>query len=188
MIIGRYTQSMRKFLLLIGLLLSLLSSTVVFAESAGGLRWTMPAGWTAEGARPMRAATYTIAPAPGDRASAECAVFFFGAGQGGSVSDNIERWRSQIVGPDGKPSTAKIDKRTARGLAITMVDSSGSYTGMGGPMATSSRAVPGYRLLGAVVEGPRGNNIFIKFTGPAKTVGANQQKFEQLLSTFQVDK
>jgi hypothetical protein len=161
---------------------------VLSAESAGGLRWTMPAGWKAEGALPMRVATYTIAPAPGDRTSAKCAVFFFGAGQGGSVSDNIERWRSQIVGADGKPSAAKIDKRTASGLTITLVDSSGSYTGMGGPMASRSRGVPGYRLLGAVVEGPRGNNIFIKFTGPAKTVGANQQKFEQLLASFQVDK
>jgi hypothetical protein len=55
---------------------------------------------------------------------------------------------------------------------------------MGGPMATSTRAVPGYRLLGAIVEGP-GGNVFIKFTGPAKTVAANQTKFEQLLTSFQ---
>jgi hypothetical protein len=168
-----------------------LSSTVILAESAGGLRWTMPAGWKAEAARPMRAATYTIAPSSGDRDSAECAVFFFGAGQGGSVADNIDRWRSQIQGPGdnvGKPAPAKIDKRQSRGLSITMVDASGAYTGMGGPMAGSQRAVPGYRLLGAVVEGPRGNNIFIKFTGPAKTIAANQPKFDQLLASFQPDK
>jgi hypothetical protein len=167
---------------------------LALAESAGGLRWTMPAGWKAEAARPMRAATYAIAPAAGDRDSGECAVFFFGPGQGGSVSDNIERWRSQIVGPDGKPSTAKIDKRTARGLTITMVDSSGAYTGMGGPAgAFANRGSPagaraGYRLLGAVVEGARGNNVFIKFTGPAKTIAANQPKFEQLLASFQPEK
>jgi hypothetical protein len=59
---------------------------------------------------------------------------------------------------------------------------------MGGPMAAASRAVPGYRLLGAVVEGPGGSNIFVKFTGPAKTVAANQQKFDQLLASFQADK
>jgi hypothetical protein len=162
-----------------------MTPTMLSAQSAGGLRWTMPGGWKAEAARPMRAATYTIPPAPGDTDSAECAVFFFGAGQGGSVEDNLERWRSQMLGPDGKPAQAKIDKRSARGLNITMIDASGSYTGMGGPMAGGSRAVPGYRLVGAVVQGPGGNNVFVKFTGPAKTVAANQPKFEELLASFQ---
>lgn len=170
------------------LLAPLLVPALTLAESAGGLRWTMPAGWKADAARPMRAATYTITPVAGDRGSAECAIFFFGPGQGGSVSDNIERWRSQMLRPDGKPAAAKVDKRTARGLTITMIDSSGAYTGMGGPMATTQRAVPGYRLLGAVVEGPRGNNVFIKFAGPAKTLDANRQKFDELLASFQVDK
>jgi len=40
----------------------------------------------------MRAATYTIVPAAGDTASAECVVYFFGAGQGGSVEANLDRW------------------------------------------------------------------------------------------------
>jgi hypothetical protein len=37
--------------------------------------------------------------------------------------------------------------------------------------------------LGAIVEGP-GGNVFVTFTGPAATVAANQQKFEQLLNSF----
>jgi hypothetical protein len=171
------------------LLLTLaLSQAVLLAQPAGGLTWKMPAGWKAEPARPMRAATYTVAPAPGDKDPAECGIFFFGAGQGGSVEDNIERWRSQILGPDGKPATPRIDKRAARGMNITVVDSSGAYTGMGGPMAARSRAVPGYRLVGAVVQGAGGNNIFVKFAGPAKTIAANQQKFEELLLSFQAQK
>jgi hypothetical protein len=165
-----------------------LAASLAFAESAGGLRWTMPGGWKAEPERPMRAATYTVPAAQGDKEPGECAVFFFGRGQGGTVQDNIDRWRGQIVGADGKPAVAKIDKGQARGLTLTRIDSSGSYTGLGGPMATSARAVPGYRLLGAVVEGPGGNNVFVKFTGPARTVAANQKQFEQLLSSFQVDK
>ena len=171
------------------LLLTLaLSQAVLLAQPAGGLTWKMPADWRAAPARPMRAATYTVLSAPGDKDPAECGIFFFGAGQGGSVDDNIERWRSQILGPEGKPAMAKIDKRVARGMNITLVDSSGAYTGMGGPMSASSSGVPGYRLLGAVVQGPGGNNIFVKFTGPAKTIAANQQKFEELLSSFQAQK
>ena len=73
------------------------------------------------------------------------------------------------------------------GLAISAIATSGEYSGMGGPMAASSPAVPGYRLLGAIVTGP-GGNVFIKFTGPEKTIAANQQKFEQMLASFQPEK
>ncbi len=131
----------------------------------------------------MRAATYTILPAPGDAASAECVVYFFGAGQGGNVQANLERWRGQMLDGDGKPAEAKIAKRTIHGLAVTTIDASGGYTGMGGPMAPSRSVQNNYRLLGAIIEGP-GGNVFIKFTGPAKTIAASQADFEQLLSSF----
>lgn len=45
----------------------------------------------------MRAATYRIAPAPGDMVSAECGVYFFGVGQGASVDADIERWKDSRV-------------------------------------------------------------------------------------------
>jgi hypothetical protein len=114
--------------------LLLFTSVSLFAQSAAGLRWTAPAGWKAEAERPMRAATYSIVPATGDTGVAECVVNFFGPGQGGGIDANVERWKSQVLGADGKPAAAKVDKRTVRGVAITMVDASGTYTGMGGPM------------------------------------------------------
>lgn len=164
-----------------------LSSAVLIAESAAGIRWTAPAAWKAEAARPMRAATYSIPNAAGDQGTAECVVNYFGAGQGGSVDANIERWRGQVLGADGKPATAKIDKRTAGGVAITRIDASGTYTGMGGPMMGGAKPVAGYRLVGAIVEGP-GGNVFFKLTGPAKTIAAHEKNFEQLLSSIQLDK
>ena len=163
-----------------------LSAATVLAESAAGLSWTAPSGWSSEGARPMRAATYRIAPAPGDSAAAECGVYFFGAGQGGSVDANIERWKAQFHGPDGKVSAAKVSTRKNGGLTVTTIQTSGAYSGMGGPLAASG-SVPGYRLLGAIVEGP-GGNVFVKFTGPAKTIAANEQKFGQLLASFHAGK
>ena len=135
----------------------------------------------------MRAATYSIAPATGDTAGAECVVNFFGPGQGGGVEANIERWKGQVQGPDGKPAPAKVDKRAVRGVPITIIDASGSYTGMGGPMAAASTPAAGYRLLGAIVEGP-GGNVFFKLTGPAKTIAAQQKSFDQLLASIQPDK
>lgn len=153
-----------------------------FGETVAGLQWTAPGGWKSEGTRPMRAATYVIAPAAGDADSAECAVYFFGAGQGGSVEANIERWKGQFH-QGGKPAEAKVSKRTVHGLPVTLIESAGDYTGMGGPMAASKTVKSGYRLLGAIIEGP-GGNVFVKFAGPAKTIGANQKNFDSLVGSF----
>jgi hypothetical protein len=159
----------------------------VYGESAAGVHWTAPAGWKTEAPQPMRAATYTVTAAPADKANAECGVYFFGAGQGGSVDANIERWKGQFKDAAGKPAPAKIFRRPPdKGITITTIDTSGQYSGLGGPIS-SGLSVPGYRLLGAIVEAP-GGNIFVKFVGPAKTVSANQAKFEQLLNSFQRDK
>jgi len=131
----------------------------------------------------MRAATYTVPSSDPDAANAECAVYFFGSGQGGSVEANLDRWKGQLVGADGQPAAAKIAKRTVHGLRVTTIDSSGEYSGMGGPMAATKSVQRNYRLLGAIIEGP-GGNVFVKFTGPAKTITAHQAEFEQLLNSF----
>jgi hypothetical protein len=156
---------------------------LLLAESAAGLKWTTPQGWKTEAARPMRAATYSIPSAPGDHEIAECAAYFFGQGSGGSIQANIDRWKGQFQRA-GQPSDAKVDKRTIHGLAVTTIESSGDYTGMGGPMTPQKTTAHNYRLLGAIVEGP-GGNIFIKLTGPSKTVEANRKQFAALLASFQ---
>jgi len=131
----------------------------------------------------MRAATYRVSPAEGDPEGGECVVYFFGAGQGGSVQANLDRWNGQVTGTDGKPAAAKIQKRTVHGLAVTTIDVSGEYSGMGGPMAATRTSKSHYRLLGAIIENP-GGNVFLKFTGPARTIAANERNFAQLLDSF----
>jgi hypothetical protein len=58
---------------------------------------------------------------------------------------------------------------------------------MGGPMVASPKPVPGYRLLGAIVEAP-GGTLFFKLTGPAKTIAAHEKNFNQLLLSIQLTK
>jgi len=148
-------------------------STCFAADSGAGIRWTAPSGWKAEAERPMRLGTYTVAP------GAECAVYFFGSGQGGSVDANVDRWVGQFVQADGKPSKsmAKIAKKTIHGWPVTTVDVSGAYTGMGGASMSD------YRILAAIIEGPQGS-VFFKFTGPAKTVAWNQAAFDKMLASL----
>ena len=174
-----YTGRMRTTFLVVSLAVSL------FAETAAGLRWTPPAGWKNEGSTAMRIATYMLPTGPNDKA--ECAVYFFGPGQGGTVDANMGRWKGQLVDAAGKPSKADIHKKTIHGLPVTTIDTTGSYTGMGGPMNASPTVHPNYRLLGAIIEGP-GGNIFVKFTGPAKLVAANLKNFEQMIASFQKEK
>ena len=166
------------------LFVCVVSAGTLGADSAAGVKWTPPAGWVAQGPRPMRAATYSIPPEFGEKSSGECGVYFFGVGQGGSVDDNIARWKGQFTDRGGAPAAAKVAKRTVHGLPVTTVDVSGEYSGLGGPLSEGSSKVSGYRLLGAIVAAP-GGNIFVKCTGPMKTMSVNQPKFEELLLSFQ---
>jgi hypothetical protein len=160
----------------------LCTAVSLLAETAAGLRWTPPPGWKSEGSTPMRVATYLLPTGPNDKA--ECAVYFFGQGKGGTVDANMDRWKGQLVDAAGQPSKANIQKKTIHGLPVTTIDSTGNYTGMGGPMNASPTVHANYRLLGAIVEGPEGN-IFVKFTGPAKLIAMNQKNFEQMIASFQ---
>jgi len=129
----------------------------------------------------MRAATYLIPAAAGDTEGAECAVF---VNIGGGVDANIKRWIGQFEQPDGGSSEAKAKqkKEAVNGLPVTMVDLTGTFAGGGMAVGQPSPKRPGYRLLGAIVEGPNGE-VFFKLTGPAKTVAAAQNEFEALIKS-----
>jgi hypothetical protein len=86
-------------------------------------------------------------------------VYFFGVGQGGSIQDNIDRSEGQFKALGGKPAPAQVIKITVHGLPVTIIEVSGDYSGMAGPLATAPVRVFGYRLLGAIVESPGGNVV-----------------------------
>ncbi|HVO11097.1 MAG TPA: hypothetical protein VMX54_10200 [Vicinamibacteria bacterium] len=147
-------------------------------DAAGGIEWKVPAGWTAGGGSAMRVATYTVPAAKGSEPG-ECAVFFFGAGQGGSVEANVERWSRQF---EGTPKPERTST-TAAGLPVTRVQLAGTYLAPGGPMMQSTGKRAGYRLLGTIVEAPQGN-VFFKLTGPGATVTAALPTFDALITSI----
>ncbi len=146
------------------------------------IAWTAPPTWkSVTPSSSMRRAQYQV---PGPAGDAECAVFYFGPGQGGDPMANAERWASQFVGPDGKPamSSMKTRKLEANGAKILVVEAQGTYMAgsmMGGP----SEPKEGYGLLGAIVEGPDAN-WFFKLTGPGATVFAQRDVFDQMLKSI----
>lgn len=131
----------------------------------------------------MRAATYIVSAAAGDKEGGECVAYYFGQGQGGSVDANIRRWTGQFHDSSGQPAkNAVTNRRSVHGMPLTTIEVSGTYTGMGGPMMAQQPAKSGYRMLGAIIEGPQGS-VFFKFTGPAKTVAANAKAFEDMVNS-----
>lgn len=149
------------------------------------LVWEKPAEWLDEApANPMRQAQYQV---PGPGGEGQCVVYYFGAGQGGSPQANADRWADQFEQPDASPSreVMKTERLEVNGLQTLLVEVTGTYK-EGGMMMTGApeRKLPGYMLLGAVVEGPDAN-WFFKFTGPEETVRANSAQFEALVRSVQ---
>ena len=140
------------------------------------LVWTLPPGWIAEPpSSQMRRAQYRVPGAGGD---GECAVFYFGPGQGGDTQSNAERWADQFTLPDGSParSAMKTSEIPVNGMTVVIVEIAGTYKGGMTMTAAPATPKPGYRLLGAVAPGPDAN-WFFKFTGPERTVNAQREAF-----------
>ncbi len=152
--------------------------------SGGGLQWNIPTGWRSGQEKSMRLATYIISAAESDTDSAECAVFYFGASSGGGTEANIQRWAGQFGQPDGGDSMekAKIEVTEENGIKTTLIDLRGTYLVSGAMMQVSGKK-DGYRLLGAIVEGPQGS-VFFKFTGPENTVSASDKAFRNLMDSI----
>jgi len=144
-----------------------------------GLEWKVPAGWTDQGARNLRLATYIVA-GQGSAARAECAVYYFGPGQGGPTDSNLDRWIGEFENP-GPPERTRL---TINGIAVARVRVKGGYLAhsgsMGGAMET---ALPDHELLGAIVEGPQGS-LFFKLVGPAKTVDPVVADFDRMIASI----
>jgi hypothetical protein len=132
----------------------------------------------------MRVSQYRLPAAGGDAEAASLVVYFFGAGQGGSVDANLERWVSQMQTPDGRPSKdkARTETTTINGMKVTLLDLTGTYTG--GDMAAGSAAQskPNFRLRAGVIETPKGA-YFIKLVGPENTVTRWDQAFKEFVGS-----
>lgn len=147
-------------------------------NAVAGIQWTRPANWSAQPPRQMRVATYGIPAADGDAEGGECAVFFFGIGQGGDIPANIDRWVGQF-----ENATPEQSSRNVNGLKVTLVRIAGTYLAPSGPMMQSSGKKENYRLLGAIVEAPEGS-VFFKLTGPAKTVTKCESDFSMFVGSM----
>jgi hypothetical protein len=149
----------------------------------GDITWSEPSSWKRSLRQvPMRKATYQIPHAAKDKEDAELGIFYFGAGQGGTVDANVERWVKQFS--DLPADKVKRADRTANGLVEHTVEIESGTFNANAMMQGPSKPKTNFALLGAIVEAPSGE-YFFKLTGPADTVAAARDDFYKLLDSVQ---
>ncbi len=101
---------------------------------------------------------------------------------GGSIEDNLKRWYGQFKQPDGGSTKdrAKIEKKSIGGIAVHLVEIAGTFSDQ------SAGGGDNYRLLGAILETKEGN-LYLKFTGPQKTVTEHEKAFRAMVADLKAD-
>jgi hypothetical protein len=145
------------------------------------ITWVDPPEWKrAEKGGVMRKATYVVPRAAGDKEDGDLGVFYFGAGQGGGLEANVDRWVKQFKGT--KLEDVKRADRSIGGLVAHTVEiASGTYDA--GPMGGGKGPKEDYALLGAIVDAPSGS-YFFKLVGPKATVAKARKSFLALLDSI----
>jgi len=152
-------------------------------STPGDITWSDPPSWKRSLKQvPMRKATYQIPHAPKDKEDAELGIFYFGAGQGGTVDANVERWVKQFS--DVPVDKVKRADRSANGLVQHTVEIASGTFNASSMMQGPSKPKENFALLGAIIEAPSGE-YFFKLTGPAETVAAARADFYKLLDSVQ---
>ena len=101
---------------------------------------------------------------------------------GGSIDANVKRWIGQFEG--AKAEETKVDKKTVDKLTVHTVDVAGTYLDSmgGGPFAPGpTKKQENYRMIGAIVEMPKGQNLFIKAYGPKDLVEKTKADFDKMI-------
>jgi hypothetical protein len=155
--------------------------TPTSTSTSTALGWADPPRWQRRHpSNAQRTAEYLVPRAGDDPQDGECIVITFGAGQGGSVESNVDRWVHQY-----EPVTTSPAKRSheVNGMTITRVEVAGTYHPMqmpGAPPAPSS--IPNSRLIGGIVQAPSGL-WFFKLTGSDATVRASAAEFDAMVDS-----
>lgn len=136
----------------------------------GGLRWTLPKGWSETQGGSMRYASFKI-PVEG---TVDASVVVLPGPAGGELA-NVNRWRGQI----GLEPLDEAALAAARKTVATKA----------GPLKVydfASGGASGKRLVAGLTE-IEGNTWFVKLTGDAGAVGAARGDFMKLLGSLRVD-
>jgi hypothetical protein len=152
-----------------------------------GLKSRVPAIWKKEATKSkFRFAQFRVPHADGDVKDAELVIFFFDGG-GGSVDDNVKRWKSQFRAPEGKSidDVSKLETFKVGDVKVTYLDIQGTYLSRFPPFDPNAKItpLPNYRRVSVYFDCKNGP-YFFNLLGPAKTVAKNKKGFDDWLKGF----
>lgn len=146
---------------------------------AAGLTFTLPAGWeTRKPSNNMRLAEARLPGAAAD-GSQDCVAAWFQSG--GSVQDNLARWKGMVTKADGSgadPTEATIE---LQGVKVHTIEMTGAYV-EGGMMGGGTKR-ENWMFRGAIIETP-GQLSVVRMTGPADAMTAQKDAWNAILQSM----
>ena len=140
--------------------------------TAGGLRWTLPEGWTHSEGDGMRYATLK----PSTPGTVDISVVTLSGAAGGELA-NVNRWRQQMgLPPVPDETTLATLRKTAKTSAgdVALFD----FTSSGGPKN---------RMVVGLLSAPDGNSWFMKMTGDEAAVAQAQKEFLEWIGSLRFE-
>lgn len=130
------------------------------------LNWKIPDGWTEVPASSMRYASFATSGANGGKIDVSVVTF---PGEGGSDTDNVNRWRQQIGLPpaDGSALISDIIPLKSADRTFSTIDIAG----------TSARTIAAWTRR-------EGRAWFFKATGPTAAVEKEKPKFMEFVQSI----
>lgn len=162
-----------KHLILLLTLVGTLQAADPVEFSVGSFTFGRPDGWAwIVPSSQMRKAQLSVPGADGV-APAEVTFFHFGAGQGGGVQANIDRWIGQFTDAKSSSKSEQVGK-----TQVAFVEATGTFSsGMpGGP----TTPMTGYAMRGAILQSAEGD-VYVKMTGPQSVVDSASSAFDKMV-------
>jgi len=141
----------------------------------GALEMTAPESWPQKAPQSsFTAAEFVLPGVEGPETAGRLTLSM----AGGSVADNIERWKGQFGGTlrDSKQETLSVS-----GLSVTLVDLAGDFNDQRGPYAPAVKRAE-HRMIAAII--PVGGELhFVKAVGPCRTIDAHVEEIRAFIQT-----
>lgn len=139
----------------------------------GKFQFQRPADWKwVVPSSSMRKAQLDFEGAGGGKA--ETTFFHFGAGQGGGIEANVQRWFSQFQNSE----TARTEEMIGN-TRVVFVTAKGTF--LSGMPGTTPVPLENHSLRGAILEDSTGGDVFVKMTGPTEAVEAASAAFDKMV-------
>ncbi len=139
-----------------------------------GYHAEVPSGWVARTpSSTMRLAEFvTGATGP----AADVVAYFFGPAQGGSVDDNLTRWKGQFSNPDGSELVPRVTRETSGPFPLTIAEYRGTYARGIGAGSSADKALLDHALIAVITETPKGT-LFFQMYGPAAVIASQRERY-----------